>query len=200
MNSQRFDAMTWHLGTVNSRRRTLAALLAAMGSTIFRSSQANLVAARHKKKKKPAQCGTNTPCPPETPCCIKGTCQPLCGDSCCEDCFAEILAPDRRTRSGSPGLLRGRRGHRLQPGCTLKEESQKERKKKKDDPANDLCCYPSDTCVKGVCCCNGCQGTMVCGDECCAIASCCNGKCCQNGQVCAYHPARSRVCFAKPRL
>jgi hypothetical protein len=186
MNSQRFDAMTSHLGTVNSRRRTLAALLAATGSTVFRSSQANMVAAR-RKKKKPAQCGTSTPCPPETPCCIKGVCQPLCGDSCCEDCFAAILLQTGEPDLAHPVCCAGSVGTVCSPDARSKKKGKKG-KRKKDDPANDRCCYPTDSCVKGVCCCNGCQGTMVCGDECCAIAACCNGKCCQNGQVCATTP------------
>jgi hypothetical protein len=192
MNSQRFDALTWHLSTVIFHRRTLASLVAATFSTVFRGSPATLVAVGHKhgkrRKKKPAQCGANTPCPSETPCCIKGTCQPLCGESCCEDCFAPILLQTGLPDLAHPVCCAEGVGTVCNPDGGKKKKHKKGRKKSKDDPANDLCCYPTDTCVKGVCCCNGCQGTMVCGGECCAIASCCNGNCCENGDVCATTP------------
>jgi hypothetical protein len=194
MNTQRFDAMASRLGTANTRRRAVTALLAVMGSTGFRGSPETMVEAGHrhrKRHKKPsAQCDASTPCPPEAPCCFKGTCHPLCGGTCCEECFAPILLQTGLPDLAHPVCCMEGVGTVCSPDGGTKKKHKKGRKKSKskDDPANDLCCYPNETCVNGVCCCNGCQGTMVCGDTCCAIASCCNGKCCENGEVCATTP------------
>ena len=55
----------------------------------------------------------------------------------------------------------------------------------KPGPADDRCCYDDQLCVKGKCCCDGCEGAVKCGGKCCAKEACCNGKCCEKGYVCA---------------
>jgi hypothetical protein len=128
-------------------------------------------------------CGNQ--CPPETPCCSNGACQPLCGATCCVDCFIELLGggipnPAKQVCcSGPVGTI-----------CSpdpVKRKRKKNKKKKPQptDPAADLCCYPEQICVNGECCCDGCEGAVVCGGTCCASAACCNGECCPAGQVCA---------------
>jgi hypothetical protein len=109
-------------------------------------------------------------CPANKPCCIGGTCQPRCGDTCCADCFVEILL------NGNPDL-----DH---PVCCEADGGTicGPNKKKQSD---DHCCYPDQECVKGVCCCDGCEGAVVCGNRCCAEAACCDGECCAAGKVCA---------------
>jgi hypothetical protein len=198
MNTQRFDAMTWHLGTVNSRRRTLTALLVTMFSATFRGSPEPTAVAKSKHKKKRAQCGANTPCPPETPCCIKGACRTLCGESCCEDCFAEIHLPVTEPDLEHAVCCVEGVGTVCHTDARAKKKHKHGRTKRKANSANDLCCYPDEVCVKGECCCDGCLGTMVCGGECCPIASCCNGKCCQDGLVCATTP-QGPACVAADR-
>ena len=200
MNAQCFDALTWHLGTASSRRRALIALLAATLGSIFRGSAVNEVAAgcrhgkrrckkKHKKNKR-KECGGGKQCPPETPCCFKGKCQPLCGDSCCEDCFVEILLQTGQPDLDHPICCPASGGTICSPNVKRqKKKKNTKRKKRRDDPSDDVCCYPTETCVNGVCCCDGCQGSMVCGGKCCAIAACCNGQCCKNGTVCATTPA-----------
>ena len=198
MNTQRFDALTWRLGTASSRRRTLAALLAATLGPVFRGSAVNEVAAGCKrgksrcKKKKRKECGGGKQCPPQTPCCFKGKCQPLCGDSCCEDCFVEILLQTGQPDLDHPILLPGERWDDLQSRVKpqkKKKEREEEEEEKKTIPLMTSAVTRTETCVNGVCCCDGCQGAMVCGGKCCAIAACCNGQCCENGQVCATTPA-----------
>lgn len=195
MDTQRFDALARRLGAADSRRRVLSALLAATLGQLFRGSAVDEVAANrkrgkgHRKKKKRKECGGGKQCPPEAPCCFKGRCQPLCGDSCCKNCFVEILL------TGQPNLD--------QPVCcpansgTIcssvgkrqnNKRNKRRGKKRRSDPADDVCCYPNQTCVKGVCCCDGCEGAVICGGTCCPISACCNGACCKNGQVCASTP------------
>ena len=151
------------------------------------------------------ECGGegSAPCPPEKPCCIEGRCQPLCGGVCCADCFVEILL------TGQPDLQHpiccpASGGTVCSPAVNAEKRRKKKKKKKKkrkpaqsqpivddpivDDPSDDVCCYSNETCVNGVCCCDGCQGAMVCGGTCCPIAACCNGACCTAGQVCANTP------------
>jgi hypothetical protein len=194
MNTQRFDALTWRLGTARSRR-ALTSLLAATLGPVFRGATVDEVAAgrkrgKRRKKKQPAQCGESKPCPPETPCCINGTCQPLCGGSCCEDCFAAILLQTGQPDLDHPICCAASGGTVCNPDPSTKKKNKKGRKKKTtDDPSNDRCCYPNEKCVNGVCCCDGCFGSMVCGGTCCPIMSCCNGQCCGSGQVCANTPA-----------
>src|SRR5215218_2015225 len=103
MDTQCFDALARRLGAADSRRRVLTALLAATLGPIVRGSAVDEVAANCKRgknrcKKKRKECGGGKQCPSEAPCCFKGKCQQLCGDSCCEDCFVEILL------SGQPDL------------------------------------------------------------------------------------------------
>jgi len=132
----------------------------------------------------PENCGDcGHHCPAHKPCCIKGTCQPRCGGACCADCFVEILL------NGQPDF-----DH---PVCCLADGGTicGPNKKKESD---DRCCYATEECVNGKCCCDGCQGSMVCGGKCCAIAACCNGKCCTNGKVCAATPAGD-VCVSATR-
>lgn len=137
-------------------------------------------------------CGNQ--CSGATPCCINGVCQPLCGDTCCLDCFIEILGggiPNPSNQVCCPG-----------PEGTICSPDPIKRKKgkkpKPTDPAADLCCYPDETCVNGECCCDGCQGMVICGDTCCAQDACCNGECCPAGQVCAT-TASGQVCVQAGR-
>ena len=225
MDTQRFDALTRHLAVAGSRR-ALSALLVGIVGLVFPRTSVDPVAARckrgkgrckkNKKKQKQKQvpapvpvpvpeCGDteSEPCPPETPCCIEGTCQPLCGGSCCADCFVEILLQTGQPDFDHPFCCPASGGTVCSPIVTAQNKQKKKKKKKKtrkqakateqsddpaDDPADDVCCRPTETCVNGVCCCNGCQGAMVCGGQCCAIAACCNGQCCMNGTVCATTP------------
>jgi hypothetical protein len=202
VNTQRFDALTWCLGTASPRRRTLAVLLSATLGLVFLDSSMKEVTAGCKhgkrrcknKKKERKECGGGKTCPPHTPCCLRGTCQPLCGGSCCEDCFAEILLQTGQPDFDHPICCAASGGTVCSPDATTKKKSKNKKGKKrkkivKDDPSNDLCCYPNQTCVNGACCCNGCLGAVVCGGTCCAIAACCNGQCCGSGQVCATTPA-----------
>lgn len=116
-------------------------------------------------------CGTcGNACPPETPCCINGSCQELCGGSCCADCFMDFLDGE----TPQPGTATC-----CDPGAGTFCKGNKH------DPADDECCWPDQECVDGHCCSDGFQGAVICGGTCCAEASCCNGKCCPEGQVCA---------------
>ena len=127
-------------------------------------------------------CGNQ--CPPEKPCCSYGACQPLCGDTCCADCFIEILGggiPNPSNQVCCPGPD----GTICSPDPVKRKKGKKRKKPKPADPAADLCCYPDQTCVNGECCCDGCEGAVICGDTCCAKAACCNGACCPSGQMCA---------------
>ena len=124
-------------------------------------------------------CGNQ--CPQETPCCFGGKCQELCYGECCADCFVEVL--ENGTQSAFCCLADG--GTICGPN-----------KKKKSD---DRCCYPTEGCVNGKCCCNDCQGSKICGGKCCAIAACCNGKCCQSGKVCATTPGGGEACVSANR-
>jgi hypothetical protein len=197
MHTQRFDALTRRLAAAGSRRRVLSALLAATLGQIFRGSAVDEVAAKCKhgnrrcKKKKRQECGGGKQCPPEVPCCFKGTCQPLCGDSCCEDCFVEILLQTGQPDLDHPICCPASGGTVCSPDVKprKKKKNSKKRRKRRNDPSDDVCCYPTDACVNGACCCDGCQGSMVCGGKCCAIAACCNGACCEDGQICATTPA-----------
>jgi hypothetical protein len=208
MDTRRFDALTRLFAVAGSRRALSALLVGALGQSFPPASVADVVASRkrgkgRRKKKRKKQlrpeCGgiESPPCPPETPCCIEGTCQPLCGGHCCADCFVEILLtgqPDLK----NPICCPGSGGTICSPGVMSENRRKKKKKKKRrktktkrrqtDDPSDDLCCYPNETCVNGVCCCDGCQGAVVCGGTCCPIAACCNGACCPAGQVCANTP------------
>lgn len=207
MDSQRFDALTRRWGR-GSRRQALAAFAAGLGGRVILAPDAEEAAAackgpnakcernadccagdglrcvkvgkskKGKKRRKRCRCKSGT-CPPQTPCCIGGKCQPYCADEvgtdlCCADCFVEILL------NGNPDLDN--------PVCCQASGGTicGPKKKKQSD---DRCCYPSESCVKGTCCCDGCKGATVCGgDECCAQDVCCNGKCCGDGKVCATTP------------
>ena len=213
MDSHRFDILTRRLGAAASRRQALSALAAGAIATLFRLTQADEAAAKCKgykgkcKRKSsccsgvglqcekdrcrckkgwqrclgtgpgcqnikadPDHCGAcGNACPPATPCCINGTCQPLCGGSCCADCFMDFLngvtpQPLTATCCG--------------PGsgtfCSVN----------KHDPSDDECCWSDQECLAGGCCCDGCQGAVICGGACCPSVACCNGQCCPEGQVC----------------
>jgi hypothetical protein len=196
MDTQRFDALARRLGAAGSRRRVLPALLAATLGQLFRGSAVDDVAANRKRgknrrKKKKRECGGGKQCPPETPCCFEGKCQPLCGDSCCKDCFVEILLQTGQPDLDHPICCPASGGTVCSPDVKprKKKKNSKKRRKRRNDPSDDVCCYPTDACVNGACCCDGCQGSMVCGGKCCAIAACCNGACCEDGQICATTPA-----------
>jgi hypothetical protein len=121
-------------------------------------------------KADPDNCGScGNECPPATPCCINGSCQEMCGGSCCVDCYNDVFQglpqPGTETccSSGSGALCKGN----------------------KKDSSDDVCCWPDQECVAGECCSDGYDGAVICGGVCCASASCCNGECCPEGQVCA---------------
>ena len=159
MDPQHFDALTRRLSSAGSRRRVLTALVGGAFGRVLGLPGADEAAAKCKN-----------PCPPEKPCCIKGKCREQCGDTCCADCFVEVLL------NGNPD-----EDHPIcctPSGGTICEHN-------KPGPGDDRCCYPNEKCVKGKCCCDDCSGAINCGGECCAIDACCNGKCCEKGKVCA---------------
>jgi hypothetical protein len=120
-------------------------------------------------KTDPGNCGScGNECPPATPCCIGGKCEATCGGSCCASCFIDHL-----------GIV-------PQPATATccQEGAGNFCSSKKHNKSDDECCYPDQDCVNGHCCCDGCQGAVICGGKCCPAASCCNGKCCAEGQVC----------------
>jgi hypothetical protein len=122
MDTQQFDALARRLGAARSRRRLVSALLVGTLGQMFHASPVDEIAAkgRNKKKKKKKRKRCPNPCPPETPCCFKGACQPLCGGSCCADCFVEILL------TGQPNL-----DDNLQPAG--EEETEKEQEEKAEE-------------------------------------------------------------------
>lgn len=201
MDAPRFDALTRHLGAT-PRRRVVTALIAGTLGARAAPWAADEAGARCKKGRKrcpgagcrrlksdPEHCGAcDHQCPPAKPCCIGGKCQPRCIDGagkevCCADCFVEILL------TGTPDL-----DH---PVCCASQGGTicGPNKKKKSD---DRCCYPNQECVKGTCCCDGCEGAVKCGGKCCAIAACCNGTCCKKGKVCANTP-QGKACVSASR-
>lgn len=119
----------------------------------------------------PAHCGKcGKSCPATKPCCVKGKCRPKCGDSCCDNCFIELL-PNGVPIPNSHVCCRGAAGTVCgkQPGRH-----------------DDRCCYPDELCLKGRCCSNSLYGTTNCKGTCCAKAACCNGTtCCRKDFVCA---------------
>src|SRR5215213_4421509 len=186
MDPQYFDALTRLLSHAGSRRRVLTALaVSALGQAVD-LSRADRVAASCKKERKrclgpgfgcqnlntdPDHCGEcDHACPPAKPCCIKGKCREMCGDTCCADCFVEVFI------NGVPD--------EAHPVCcelsggTICEHN-------KPGPGDDRCCYDDEVCLKGKCCWDGFAGVINCGGKCCAVAACCNGKCCKKGEVCA---------------
>lgn len=183
MNAHRFDVLTSRLAAAGSRRGMLAALLGAPLAPMFGGSAvAESAAKRRGKNKRGKACGAGKPCPSETPCCQKGKCRPRCGDSCCGDCFVEILL-NGQPNANNPVCCTASGGTICSP--KVKAKRKKGKKKKKDNPADDLCCYPDQTCINGGCCCDGCEGAVICGGVCCPSEACCNGACCPAGQVCA---------------
>ncbi len=166
MDPQQFDALTRRLTSGGSRRRVLTALVGGAFGRALGLPSANRVAASEE---------CDNPCPPEKPCCIKGKCREKCGDTCCADCFTEVLLINEQPHLGPPICCKSTDG-------TICEH-------KKPGKADDRCCYPNEICVKGKCCCHamgaGCLGAIKCGGKCCAKEACCNGKCCEKGYVCA---------------
>jgi hypothetical protein len=203
MNPRRFDAVTARLAAAGPRREVLTALFTGSLAPVFGRSAIDAAAAsgkggkrRGRKKQKP-ECGEGKPCPPEAPCCFGGRCRPLCGGSCCEDCFAEILLTGQPDLN-HPVCCAAGGGSVCSPIVPAKRKKGKKKRKKRDTPADDLCCYPNQVCVNGACCCDGCEAAMVCGGVCCPIAACCNGACCADGQVCANTP-NGPACVAENR-
>lgn len=132
----------------------------------------------------PDNCGScGHECPPNAPCCINGSCQELCGGSCCKSCFMDFL--NGETPQPATATCCG-------PGAGTVCSS------KKHDSSDDECCWPDQECVKGTCCADGKLGSVICGGECCAASSCCNGKCCPDGQVCGATP-NGLACVAADR-
>src|SRR5215204_2583176 len=112
-------------------------------------------------------------------CCAGGSCRPKCGAGCCADCFIEAV------------------GANTVPGTEACCAASSVCSSGTGDPADDLCCWPNEDCIGGKCCCDGCEGTVVCGGKCCPSGSCCNGKCCGAGQVCARPKAnKPRKCVS----
>ena len=161
MDPQYFDALTRRLSHAGSRRRVLTALaVSALGQAVD-LSRADPVA---------ASCNSGNDCPPEKPCCIKGKCREMCGDTCCADCFVELFIDGSPNEANTVCCM--------QSGGTICEHN-------KPGPGDDRCCYPNEICFKGKCCCDGCLGAKKCGGKCCAKEACCNGKCCEKWYVCA---------------
>jgi hypothetical protein len=214
MDPQQFDALTRHLisASAGSRRRVLTALVAGAFGRLLVPQRIDEVAASCSAFN--VQCAANSSCCPDsglrcrdgrcrckkgwkrctgvgigcqnlntdenncgecgnacpTGCCVKGKCREQCGDTCCEDCFVPVMSngvPDE----DNPICCKS-------SGGTICEH-------KKSGPGDDRCCYDDEVCLKGKCCCDGCEGAVKCGGKCCAIAACCNGKCCEKGYVCA---------------
>jgi hypothetical protein len=130
-----------------------------------------------------ANCGAcGTTC--ITGCCAGGTCRTPCGDDCCTECFGESGGPD------PPHI----------PGTEFCCEAGSVCNRGTSDPTDDHCCWPDEACIDGECCCDGCEGTVVCGGKCCPSVSCCNGKCCGTGEVCARTQAdKPRTCVSAVR-
>lgn len=105
--------------------------------------------------------------------CIDGVCRVQCPSSCfdlgcCDRCFLEV--------NPSTGEPQG-----TDPFCC--EESMV-CPSLSGEAAEDTCCRADQVCLNGVCCCDGCEGTVDCGGVCCPATSCCNGACCSEGKVC----------------
>jgi hypothetical protein len=116
-------------------------------------------------------------------CCAGGVCRPLCGDACCADCFAEATAPKPK----------GKPIPNTEACCAASSVCNNGT----GDPADDLCCWPDEVCIDGHCCCDGCQGSVVCGGTCCPSVSCCQGNCCGPDQVCARtQPNKPKTCVS----
>jgi hypothetical protein len=211
MDADLFDALTRSLVTRRARRGLLGGVAAALGLDAFLPVTSAAKNRKHKrkhkhKKKHRRECGGGMQCPVERPCCFNGQCQTLCGTSCCDDCFVEILLATGQPDVDHPLCCLASGGSICSPGVkprkkkknSKKKKSKRQRQKRRNDPADDVCCYPNETCVNGACCCDGCQGSLVCGGTCCPIAGCCNGRCCENGTVCATTPA-GKACVSASR-
>jgi len=133
----------------------------------------------------PANCGAcGQTC--STGCCAGGVCRELCNGACCADCFIEATAPlpDGDLIDGTEACCA--------PSSICSGGT--------SDPGDDFCCWPDEVCLDGNCCCNGCEGTVVCGGGCCPGVSCCGGQCCGPGQVCARtQPNKPRTCVSADR-
>ncbi|MCD6030663.1 MAG: hypothetical protein K0S78_2837 [Thermomicrobiales bacterium] len=203
MDSHRFDTLTRWLGG-SSRRQVLSALAVGLLGRVLNGPGADEAAAackgfnakckrngnccadeglrcvklgkkkKGKKAKKRCRCKSGT-CPQQTPCCVRGNCEELCGDgmggeTCCADCFVRI------------------EGHGVPPvpnsdECCPQDKICGPNPKKL---ADDRCCSDVEDCVEGECCrTNGTLAAVVCGGKCCAQDACCNGSCCPQGHVCA---------------
>jgi hypothetical protein len=206
MDSQRFDALTRWLGGC-SRRQVLSALAAGLLGHVLNGPGAEEAAAackgfnakckrsgnccadaglrcvkvgkkkKGKKTKKRCRCKNGT-CPDQTPCCVRGKCEGLCGngmvgETCCADCFVLINGQGVPPEPNSDQC------------CPQHKICSKNPKKLSDD----RCCSESEDCVDSTCCSqNGAFGAIVCGGKCCPRDACCNGTCCPAGQVCAETP------------
>lgn len=227
MESHHFDALAQRLAQAASRRQAVTALVVGALAPLLPFAASNEAAAKCKgykgKCKKSGKCcgqlglrckgercrckkgwqhcpdtgndctyvtadasncgACGNVCAVATPCCINGSCQAKCGGSCCADCFIDkngnIPQPLTETCC-DPGV-----------GTFCGANKQ--------DPADDKCCYPDQSCINGECCSDGgLYGSVICGGKCCASASCCNGSCCPEGQVCASNGS-GLACFSADR-
>jgi len=200
MDPQHFDALTRRISRAGSRRRVLTALAGGAFGRVLGLPGADEAVAKCKKRWKrclgpglgcqnlnadPDHCGEcNHACP--TGCCIKGKCLEMCGDTCCADCFAEVLLSGGQPDLEHPVCCES-------SGGTICEHN-------KPGPGDDRCCYPNELCVKGKCCCNDCSGAITCSGKCCAKEACCNEKCCEKGYVCLRkHQGDPKTCVRANR-
>jgi hypothetical protein len=118
-----------------------------------------------------------------TGCCAGGACRTPCGGDCCADCFVESTG----------GIIQdsGTEACCAASSVCLSATG---------DPKKDRCCWPNEICIDNTCCCDGCEGTVLCDGKCCPSVACCNGKCCGAGQVCARPQAnKPRKCVSADR-
>ncbi len=185
MHSSRFDAIIRSLAPSRSRRSLLSAIGGYATSVLASSPSA---AAKCKRIGK--HCKRNKDCCQGARCkggkcrCAGG--RDVCGQACCAECFVEANTSETMPPIPIPGT---------EFCCAAASVCDSGT----GDPSDDFCCRPEEACIDGDCCCDGCEGTVVCGGVCCPSVSCCNGACCGPGQVCATQEGGGRACVEASR-
>lgn len=160
MDGHRFDEISRVLASL-SRRRMLRGLAGGVLAALPAGLGIEQAAAR---------CGrVGEGCRKRRDCCRGEVCrrrrctceaeEDACGGKCCADCF---LDSDPAKEFCCPAAK----------VCPTAE-------------FGEICCYPDEACRGDVCCCDGCQGTVVCRGTCCPAYACCGDGCCAEGKVCA---------------